>query len=244
MYALEMFEADLRFKVDSKCPSGQMEERFLTKSFQFFDFHRSGMIDFSQFFRALERVGVIVTKSNADKIFTQIISLGFGHDAHLNYKEYSRRVYDPSSVEQHDSQVNKPLTTPAYGGEYPTYDLPEASSHYSHSSPAKSATTPHASIKRSDFKPTTQDTVETIVGELRQRIKMRGAKGFINLQRQFKLTDTNAIGTVHQYEFSKILREYDLNLLESQYYIIFNAFDRYRDGQIDYQAFISKFYHL
>jgi Ca2+-binding EF-hand superfamily protein len=240
MSALEMFEADLRFKVDSKCPSGQMEERFLNKSFQFFDFHRSGMIDFTQFYKTLERVGVIATKTNAEKIFNEIIRLGFGEDEHLNYKEYAKRVYNPASFDRLDTQVHKPLSTPVYEDRYPTYDLPVPSSHYSESSPPKSASSQHANIKRSGFKQTTSDTVETIMDELKQRIKMRGSKGFINLQRQFKLTDTNSIGTVNQYEFSKILREYDLNLLESQYYVLFNAFDRYKDGQIDYKTFTSK----
>lgn len=237
-----MFEADLRFKVDSKCPSGQMEDRFLIKSFQFFDFRRCGAIDFTQFYKTLERVGVIATKSNAEKIFYQLIDMGFGEDGQLDYKKYAKKVYNPSAFDPHDVQVHKPLATAVYETAYPMYDPNKEAPLYTESkpSPAKS-TSSHAPIKRSKFIEATSDTVDSIIDELRQRIKMRGAKGFIGLQRQFKGIDKNNEGTVNQFEFSKVLREFDLNLLESQYNVLFNAFDKRKNGQIDYLAFKSKY---
>jgi len=85
----------------------------------------------------------------------------------------------------------------------------------------------------------TPDTVESIMEELRQRIKTRSAKGFVGLQRQFKMVDKSNSGTVNQFEFSKVLREYDLNLLDNQYNVIFHAFDRFKNGQVDYLTFKS-----
>ena len=90
MSALEMFEADLRFKNDSKWPSGQMEERFLVKSFQFFDIMRNGFVDFNQFYRTIEKLGVVMTKSKAEAIFEEIWSQGYGQKEWLDYKLYSK----------------------------------------------------------------------------------------------------------------------------------------------------------
>lgn len=241
MSALELFEADLRFKVDIKCPSGQMEERFLVKSFGFFDFRRDGSVDFTQFYKTLEKIGVVATKSNAEKIFNLIIEQGYGHEGGIDYRAYAKKVYNPASFDMLDNQVHKPLATTVYEPSYPKHHYAYHSEQASaRGSPAKSVASQQINIKRSGYKEKTSDTVETIIDELRQRIKMRGAKGFIGLQRQFVLTDTKNLGTVNQYEFSKILREYDLNLLEPQYFVLYNAFDRRKDGQIDYVAFKGK----
>ena len=238
MSALDMFEADLRFKVDIKCPSGQMEQRFLSKCFQFYDFHRTGTLEFSAFFKTLEKIGVIITKENAQAIFNQIISEGYEINGSLDYKSYAQKVYNPASYDKLDSQVHKPMSQSAYGDMYHAYNSDKASQHApdSQSSPARSQTS-HS--RKTVFANITNDTLDDILHELRLRIRMRGARGFVGLQRQFKVTDTYDTGTVNQFEFCKILREYDLNLLDAQYQVLFYKFDIQKTGQIDYKYFMN-----
>jgi Ca2+-binding EF-hand superfamily protein len=237
MTALEdKFEADLRFKVDIKCPSGQQEERFLVKSFQFFDFRRAGMIDFNQFIKTLERIGVIITKAKAEQLFYYVIDIGYGQDGFLDYKSYSKKVYNPASQEMYDNQVHKPLSTAAYDDDYQKHQMSQEVSQASENSPGGSIASHSRRRTPMDITP---DTVESIMEELRQRIKTRSAKGFVGLQRQFKMVDKSNSGTVNQFEFSKVLREYDLNLLDNQYNVIFHAFDRFKNGQVDYLTFKS-----
>ena len=45
-----------------KCPPTQNEEGFLIKSFKFFDIHNKGEVTFDQFFRAVEKIGVVIDK--------------------------------------------------------------------------------------------------------------------------------------------------------------------------------------
>jgi Ca2+-binding EF-hand superfamily protein len=45
-----------------KCPSNQQEDTFLAKSFKFFDIHNKGQVNFDQFSRTVEKVGVIIEK--------------------------------------------------------------------------------------------------------------------------------------------------------------------------------------
>jgi hypothetical protein len=52
----------LRAKILQKCPATQNEEGFLTKCFKFFDIHNKGEVDFDAFYRAIEKIGVIIEK--------------------------------------------------------------------------------------------------------------------------------------------------------------------------------------
>ena len=45
-----------------KCPPTQNEEGFLTKQFKFFDIHNKGEVSFDQFYRAVEKIGVVIDK--------------------------------------------------------------------------------------------------------------------------------------------------------------------------------------
>jgi Ca2+-binding EF-hand superfamily protein len=57
------FEDQLKEKLTKKCPSNQSEETFLVKCFKFFDIRNKGEVDFEQFYRAVEKIGVIIEKS-------------------------------------------------------------------------------------------------------------------------------------------------------------------------------------
>ena len=49
----------MKAKIMQKCPAGQGEEGFLAKCFKFFDIHNKGEVNFDQFYRTVEKVGVI-----------------------------------------------------------------------------------------------------------------------------------------------------------------------------------------
>lgn len=49
---------------------------------------------------------------------------------------------------------------------------------------------------------------------------------------------------VNKFEFSKVLRELDLNLLESQFSVLNDAYDLENDGNIHYLRFLGKIFSL
>ena len=192
-------------------------------------------------FKTLERVGVIATKANALKIFNEIISLGYGQEGYLNYRNYARKVYNPASFEYLDNQVHKPLATSVYEGNYQDYCHPGVSDHQSEKDDSPSKTSAYAAgIKRSGYKEPSLDTLESIIEELKQRVKVRGPQGQYELLYKFQIVDSDNQGCVNKWEFSKILREYDLNLLDNQYEILFDSYDFYKDGNINFRQFMSK----
>ena len=45
-----------------KCPPTQNEEGFLAKCFKFFDIYNKGEVDFEQFSRTVEKIGIVIDK--------------------------------------------------------------------------------------------------------------------------------------------------------------------------------------
>lgn len=47
---------------------------------------------------------------------------------------------------------------------------------------------------------------------MRQKLASRGARGFIGMQKQFKIMDDNNSGTIDMGEFKKAVRDFRLEL--------------------------------
>jgi Ca2+-binding EF-hand superfamily protein len=53
----------MRAKIMQKCPPTQNEEGFLSKCFKFFDINNKGEVTYDQFYRTVEKIGVIIDKN-------------------------------------------------------------------------------------------------------------------------------------------------------------------------------------
>lgn len=159
----------------------------------------------------------------------------------LIIKFIQNKVYNPTTFDPQDIRVHKPLATAVYGASVSPNDEHEEVELESRSSPSKSHST-YVLSRRAGLADITKYSLNDIIEELRQRIKMRGPKGFIGLKKQFITTDRKGTQTVNQFEFTKILREYDLNLIDSQYQVLFDTFDHRKKGNISYKDFIGKLF--
>lgn len=65
----------MKTKLMQKCPPNQGEEGFLAKCFKFFDIHNKGEVAFEQFFRTVEKIGVIISKEVSTRFPNQAFSL-------------------------------------------------------------------------------------------------------------------------------------------------------------------------
>jgi Ca2+-binding EF-hand superfamily protein len=73
---------------------------------------------------------------------------------------------------------------------------------------------------------------------LRNKLVSRGARGFIGLQRQFKIMDDNNSKSLDKYEFTKAMTDYMLGFSESEIQKLFGYFDFDRSGSIEFDEFI------
>jgi len=76
------------------------------------------------------------------------------------------------------------------------------------------------------------------VDAMREKIKSRGARGLIGLQRVFKIMDDDNSKSLDRYEFKKAIRDFKVEIPDDSIDLIFNAFDLNRDGTIDYDEFV------
>jgi Ca2+-binding EF-hand superfamily protein len=72
----------------------------------------------------------------------------------------------------------------------------------------------------------------------RDKIKQRGARGMIGLQRVFKIMDDDNSKSLDRNEFKKAINDFKVGIPAENIDTIFNAFDLNRDGTIDYDEFV------
>lgn len=79
---------------------------------------------------------------------------------------------------------------------------------------------------------------EELAEALRTKLVSRGARGFIGLQRQFKIMDDNNSRSLDKYEFTKAVTDYMLGFTEGEIQKLFSYFDFDRSGLIEFDEFI------
>lgn len=79
---------------------------------------------------------------------------------------------------------------------------------------------------------------EELAEAMKQKLATRGARGFIGLQRQFKIMDDNNSRSLDKYEFSKACSDYMLGFTEGEMQRLFGYFDYDHSGLIDFDEFV------
>lgn len=74
--------------------------------------------------------------------------------------------------------------------------------------------------------------------QLREQLRSRGARGFVGLQRKFKIMDDDGNKSLNLVEFKKGIKESGLNFTEYQLSQMFQHFDRDRNGTVDFEEFL------
>ena len=74
--------------------------------------------------------------------------------------------------------------------------------------------------------------------KLRDRLLSRGARGIIGLAKQFHIMDDNDSKSIDFAEFSKVIKDFRVDLNEQEKQAVFNLIDRNRSGEIDYDELL------
>jgi calcyphosin len=88
------------------------------------------------------------------------------------------------------------------------------------------------------YSPAIQQQGEEALLKLREKLASRGSRGVIGLGKQFKIMDDNSSGTIDYNEFSKCIRDYRIEINETEKQALFNLIDRNRSGEIDYDELL------
>jgi Ca2+-binding EF-hand superfamily protein len=188
------FETELKAKLHQKANFQISEESVLTRAFKYFDLDNSGAVNFEEFKKAIEKIGVTVT----DLVKLEQIFRVYDEDrsGELNYKEFVAGVF---------GQNKRPTTATRRG-----------------------------------FTQADQARAEDVVEKIRSKITQRGTRGILGLGRLFKIVDDDNSKSIDLYEFTKVLRDFRLEVTEADAKLVFSYIDRDRSNQIDYDEFLRE----
>jgi len=84
-----------------------------------------------------------------------------------------------------------------------------------------------------------EEKFQSIIATVKETLISRGIRGILGLARLFRIMDTDNSQTLNYYEFSKALTDARLHFSEEDTKVVFNFFDRRKDGQLYYPEFLS-----
>jgi len=79
-----------------------------------------------------------------------------------------------------------------------------------------------------------------LLDKFKERVLQRGPRGILGIQKLFKLIDTDGSQSISLAEFQKAISNLKLDdsFSQAEIHALFNAFDRNRDGTINYEEFL------
>jgi len=79
---------------------------------------------------------------------------------------------------------------------------------------------------------------EKLVTLFRDKLKGRGARGIVGIQRLFKIMDDDGSKSLSEHEFSKAIKDFKIGISEENIPILFNYFDSNHDGTLNIDEFL------
>jgi Ca2+-binding EF-hand superfamily protein len=80
--------------------------------------------------------------------------------------------------------------------------------------------------------------VDSLMKRIRDKLATRGTKGFIGIQRQFKIMDDDGDHAISFAEFTKAMKQYKIELSDPEARAVFQDFDEDGDGTVSIDEFI------
>lgn len=77
-----------------------------------------------------------------------------------------------------------------------------------------------------------------LINLFREKIKGRGARGMMGIQRLFKIMDDDGSHSLSEAEFAKACQNFKIGISEENIPVLFRAFDTNRDGTMNIDEFL------
>jgi len=84
------------------------------------------------------------------------------------------------------------------------------------------------------------DTPQSLLKLFKDKLRSRGARGMIGLQRIFKIMDDDESGALSMREFTKAIRDFKIGISDENIPSLFSLFDTNGDGTMSYEEFLGQ----
>ena len=198
---LKKFDEMLSAKIDQKNSTNMNETQFINKQFKYFDVSNLGQVNFEQFQRAIEKIGVVMPQFDLEQVFKAYDVSG---DGNLDFKEFSQMFTQKTGMINNEN--------------YPSNNDPYL----------------EEKERQQQMQGNKFDSPSNLMKLFRDKLKHRGMRGMIGLQRVFDMMDDDQSGSLTSREFWKACKEFKLGISEENIPILFAAFDTNGDGTMSY----------
>jgi len=80
---------------------------------------------------------------------------------------------------------------------------------------------------------------DEVLLKFREKLASRGTRGIMGIRRSFKICDDDNSHTIDYKEFSKLIKDYRIQLNDEEIKKLFNIFDNDKSGTVDYDEFVK-----
>ena len=93
-------------------------------------------------------------------------------------------------------------------------------------------------LNRNEIPKKTLEKGQIILEKFKAKLFSRGSNSLFSLARQFKIIDDNNSKSLGYDEFTKVIKDFKIDLTQSETLVLFNIFDRNRNNSVDYDEFL------
>ena len=210
LFKKEQFIKELKNKLSQKSFGSTIEEIVLLRAFKYFDLKNTGLCSRDVFTKTMLKIGITgITEEEISQLFSQFKP---NKDGLLDYKEFVSNLYSNKSITSKKQPHGDASAQPPED-----YEIQNNSN-------------------KKEF--ISQDPVEEIINQIREKLASRGISGVCSVARNFRIIDDNNTQTIDYGEFKKCCKEFDFGLSDKQIQLAFASFDRDNTGEIDYDEFL------
>jgi Ca2+-binding EF-hand superfamily protein len=210
LFKKEQFIKELKNKLSQKSYGSTIEEIVLLRAFKYFDLKNTGFCTKDVFTRTMLKIGITsLTEEEISQLFSQFNP---NKDGLLDYKEFVSNLYSNKSI----TSKKQPPTS--------TQPQPPNEKEIQNN------------LNKKEF--LSQDPVEQILNQIREKLAYRGIEGVCSIARNFRIVDENNTQTIDFNEFKKCCKDFQFGLNDNQIQMAFVSFDRDNTGEIDYDEFL------
>ena len=208
---IQIFEKELKKKLEMRSTSHNKEEQVLLKSFKYYDLNNSGYASPKEFLQSIQKIGMTgFTEENILDIFKYYDKKNVGQ---IDYKEFVGLLFNNQSIMNQDRATEESLTQKQIVDEQNKKEEEEQ--------------------KNPELKE------ENLLNKIKSKLKEGGINAVISLESAFRNYDIESNQLVNYETFSNILNNnYKFNLTNGETAAIFQMFDQDQTGKIDYDEFI------